>query len=239
MRGHGARRHTALIATGFAVSVVGLTLLLAPDDPVAADVGSVLARPAPDGTAASTSTPQTASPPVPATPSGAVPATPAAAPPITASLAPQGFVPDRLVVQTLDLDAPLVTTLVDTDGAFVPPEDPAELGWWRGVRPGEGAGSVLVAGHIDARRFGQGPLARIVHLQPGDRAVLTGAEGSRAEYVVRGLQTFPKESFPAADLFGTDGPERLVLVTCGGTFDRELGSWDSNVVAVLDPVAPA
>lgn len=230
MRGRGASRHTALIAAGLALSVGGLTLLLAPGEPVAAEAGTVLDAPL---------DPQPPRPTPAATGTGSPPPrdSPAAVPPAPQA-ASRGFVPERLVLATLDVDAPLVTTVVDTEGAFVPPEDPAELGWWRGVRPGEGEGSVLVAGHIDSRRYGQGPLARIVELRPGDRAVLLGDGGLSAEYVVRGVQTFPKESLPAGDLFSADGAERLVLVTCGGTFDRERGGWDSNVVAVLDPVPP-
>lgn len=141
--------------------------------------------------------------------------------------------PLRLTIESLGVDAPLVATVADERGALVPPRDPARLGWWRGVRPGEGAGSVLVAGHLDSRRYGQGPLALIVHLDPGDRAVVTGADGRNASYVVRGVETFAKDTLPADELFGTGGPERLVLVTCGGTYDDD--GWDSNVVAVLDP----
>jgi hypothetical protein len=145
-------------------------------------------------------------------------------------------VPERLIVEALDIDASLTATVVDADRALVPPEDPAQLAWWRGVRPGEGAGSVLVAGHLDARRYGQGPLARIVQLKAGSQAMLTGADGSIATYTLRGVTTIDKEALPAAELFGSVGPERLVLVTCGGTFDRDRRSWDSNVVAVFDPV---
>lgn len=228
MRGHRARAGTPLIIVGLVLGLTGLTLFLVPDDRVTAEFGSVLNVPASD-------LPESArrdaiSPPQPSTP----PATPQ-----TSAVTTPGFTPQRLLVEPLDVDALVVTTLVDTDGALVPPEDPAQLGWWRGVRPGEGEGSVVIAGHIDSRRFGQGPLARIVELKPGDRAVLTTAGGASADYVVRGIQTFPKESFPAADLFGTDGPERLVLVTCGGAFDRARGGWDSNVIAVLDPTPPA
>ena len=225
MAGHRARSGTALVAIGLALVLTGAVVLLAPDDPVAADTGSVLGLPAaadPDPRRAVTTTTAQATTPTPQTSTAPAP----------------GFPPERLLVAGVDVDAPLVSTLVDTDGAFVPPDDPEQLAWWRGVRPGEGAGSVVVAGHIDSRRFGQGPLARVVELEPGDRAVLTGPGGARAEYLVRGVQTFPKESFPASELFGTGGPERLVLVTCGGTFDRESGGWDSNVVAVLDPAPP-
>ncbi len=225
---HRSRSGTPLIIAGLVLGLTGLTLFLAPDDRVTAEIGSVLDLPAsdlPDSARRNAVNPPPPSTPIPTPQTSAVPR--------------PGFTPERLLVETLDVDASLVTTLVDAEGALVPPEDPAQLGWWRGVRPGEGEGSVVIAGHIDSRRFGQGPLARIVELEPGDRAVLTTAGGASADYVVRGIQTFPKESFPAADLFGTDGPERLVLVTCGGAFDRARGGWDSNVVAVLDPAPPA
>ncbi|MDP9430880.1 MAG: class F sortase, partial [Actinomycetota bacterium] len=160
MRGHRARAGTPLIIVGLVLGLTGLTLFLAPDDRVTAEIGSVLDLPAsdlPDSGRRDATTPPPPLTPLP-TPQTSVVTTP-------------GFTPERLLVETLDVDALLVTTLVDTDGALVPPEDPAQLGWWRGVRPGEGEGSVVIAGHIDSRRFGQGPLARIVELEPGDRAV--------------------------------------------------------------------
>ena len=35
------------------------------------------------------------------------------------------------------------------------------------------------------------------------------------------------------DLVRTHRPERVVLVTCGGTYDRDHGGWDSNVVVTF------
>ncbi len=216
------RRGTALLVTGFALAAGGTALLVWPEPRVAADVGSVLTAPAdPSPTVTPPATPPVGQPPAVSVP-----------PPAPA---PSGFVPERLLVESLDIDAPLVATGVDADGALVPPEDPARLAWWRGVRPGQGAGSVVVAGHLDMYGYGEGPLARLVRLEPGDRAAVTGADGAVATYVLRGVTTFEKETLPAAELFGTGGPERLVLVTCGGTYDREARSWNSNVVAVLDP----
>lgn len=224
------------IAAGVAAAVTGLALLVVPAAPIEARAGSVLDEPAGSSPAdAGRAAVPPAAEPVPGV---VVPAGPFELGGVPVEVV-AGFVPDRLVVEALGVDSSLVTTLVDDTGALVPPQDPAELGWWRGVRPGAGAGSVVVAGHIDSSRYGQGPLARLVDLVPGDRAVVLGADGGRAEYVVRGVETFAKDSLPAADLFGTDGPERLVLVTCGGRYDRRLGSWDSNIVAVLDPVPPA
>jgi hypothetical protein len=216
LRRHLRRGSTVLLVAGVLLVGGGTAVLLWPRPRVVAEVGSVFSAP-------------------PSTPAPTSGSAPSSAPPTTAP-APAGFVPKRLVVGSQAIDARLTPTVVDGDGALVPPDDPARLAWWRGVRPGEGAGSVLVAGHLDVVGYDVGPLARIVDLREGDHAVLEGSHGARAEYVLRGVTTIPKEELPDADLFGTGGPERLVLVTCGGTFDPDVRGWDSNVVAVLDPV---
>lgn len=206
------------------LAACGAAVLLWPPSTVTGDVGTVHAvSNSADRDPVPLVYPSIAAPP------GTSPGPPAAA--------DHSFAPSRLVVDDVGIDARVVAVSVDDAGALVPPEDPAELGWWRGVRPGAGAGSVIIAGHLDARRYGRGPLAALVDLVPGARAVLTNANGSSAAYVLRGVQTFPKEALPAAALFGHDGPERLVLVTCGGRFDQRGAGWDSNVVAVLDLVS--
>jgi hypothetical protein len=208
---------------GVLLAGCGAAVLLWPPHTVTRDVGAVLAV---SGAADWASMPLV-SPSITAPPE--TPARPALS-------ADRSFTPSRLLVDDVGIDAPLVAVSVDGARALVPPEDPAELGWWRGVRPGAGAGSVIIAGHLDTRRYGRGPLAALVDLDPGARAVLRNANGSSAAYVLRGVQTFPKDALPAAELFSHEGPERLVLVTCGGRFDPRRGGWDSNVVAVLDPV---
>ena len=228
LRPGGTRRSgTLLVALGAALARAGLVALLWPDSRIEADAG------------ADVRAPTAVTPAVPAPEAGdvATAVTEPSPPTIPPAEPTKGFVPNRLVVDPLELASPLLEVTVDTSGALVPPQDPDDLGWWRGVRPGVGQGSVIVTGHVDSRQFGQGPLGRIVDLEPGDLAVVSGQDGESASYTVRGIQTFDKDEFPADDLFGTDGPERLVLVTCGGTFDPERRGWDSNIVAVLDPVA--
>ncbi len=237
--GTGWRRRsgTVLVLAGLALAGGGAAVLLRPQPELTAETGSVFAAPpavAPSSSATpSSATPSTPTPSPPTPFPDSAPTTAAATPRATA---PSGFVPERLLVPALEIDAPLVPESVDGDGALGLPEDPARLAWWRGVRAGAGAGSVLVAGHLDMAGYGWGPMARIVDLRPGDRAVLTGPDGADATYVLRGVTTLSKESLADAGFFGSGGPERLVLVTCGGEYDPDLRSWDSNVVAVLDPV---
>ncbi len=249
---HRATRSTGVVVAGLVAIATGIGLLLAPVAPIAARAGSVLGEaPEAGSAAAGAGAGAGARAGGPATGGGegtgatgapvrVAPGTPGDwAGPTVPTPVLSGFVPERLRVEALGVDSALLTTLVGADGALVPPQDPEDLGWWRGVRPGTGTGSVVIAGHVDSSQFGRGPLARLVDLAPGDRAILTGADGARAEYVVRGIETFAKRALPAADLFTAGGEERLVLVTCGGRFDRRHGSWDSNIVAVLDRVPAA
>lgn len=157
-----------------------------------------------------------------------------------AVVADDGFVPDRIRVPSIDVDATLLPVSADGAGVLEPPPDPSVLGWWRGVQPGAGAGSVLVAGHLDSRRYGLGQLQRLIQLEVGDQATVTGGGGDGgdvAAYVVLAVRTYPKAELPSSQLFTTSGPERLVLVTCGGRYDAGGGGWDSNVVAVLERVS--
>ena len=47
---------------------------------------------------------------------------------------------------------------------------------------------------------------------------------------------YPKAALPA-DYFGRGGPSRLVLITCGGTFDSSTRHYRDNVVVVAEPDA--
>ena len=93
--------------------------------------------------------------------------------------------------------------------------------------------------HLDSRQYGTGPFARAKDLQPGAQMGLTDKEGVERNYLVSGVETYRKQALPYERLFSQDGPERVVLVTCGGTYDRDSGGWDSNVVVTFIPVAPA
>jgi hypothetical protein len=40
-------------------------------------------------------------------------------------------------------------------------------------------------------------------------------------------------------IFARDGAPQLVLITCGGTFDRTIRSYEDNVVVTAEPVKGA
>lgn len=124
-----------------------------------------------------------------------------------------------------------VVPVTSTDGALGVPEDPSVLGWWAvGARPGQGVGSVVVDGHIDTAKDGLGVFAQLPSLDVGARVVLTDATGRATAYTVTARRSFPKASLPDADVFDQTVAERLVLITCGGPFDRVTRHYRDNVV---------
>ena len=76
--------------------------------------------------------------------------------------------PRRVRIPRLDVDARVLPVKAQGD-TFIPPSDPAELGWWaEGVRPGE-PGRALVAGSyatVACRLVRGGTLTFAVHREP-------------------------------------------------------------------------
>jgi Sortase domain len=116
------------------------------------------------------------------------------------------------------------------------PADPAQVGWWSAsALAGSATGSVVIDGHVDSAATGPGALFHLADLSAGDRLVVTTTSGARRSYVVTGRRVYPKTGGLPADLFAIDGPPRLVLITCGGPFDRAAGSYLDNVVVFAAP----
>jgi hypothetical protein len=137
--------------------------------------------------------------------------------------------PTRVRVPALGLDAAVRPIGVDGERQLRLPADPRVLGWYRfGAGPGD-RGSVVLAAHVDSRRFGVGPLADLQAIGVGDRLeVDTGPDGTRF-YRVDSIERFDRQALPA-EVFARTGPERLRLVTCTGPYLPEAGGYQQNLV---------
>jgi hypothetical protein len=143
--------------------------------------------------------------------------------------------PTRVRVPALGLDAVVRPVGVDEGRQMRLPADPRVLGWYRfGAGPGD-RGSVVLAGHVDSRRFGVGPLADLQAIGVGDRVeVATGPDGTRS-YRVDSIERFDRQALPA-EVFARTGPDRLRLVTCTGPYLPEAGGYQQNLVVTAVPV---
>ena len=67
--------------------------------------------------------------------------------------------------------------------------------------------------------------------------VLTLDDGSARTYQVVERQMYTKTELPADRIWTRSGPETLVLITCGGSFNPEIRRYRENVVVYAVPVA--
>ena len=199
------------------------------------------------------STPATASPSPSPTPDAAPTTEPAPAPSVAPAPAPAAVPrrdssieaqtapaqlppPVRLQVPDVQLDMPVLAMGVDDDGAMALPEDTADAGWYRfGPAPGA-PGTTVVAAHVDSLVHGLGAFARLRDVPVGAVVTVTTADGTDHGYRVDRVERTPKTEVPLDLLFDRTGPERLVLVTCGGEFDRSTGHYLDNVVVTVLPI---
>ncbi|HLL68597.1 MAG TPA: class F sortase [Micromonosporaceae bacterium] len=144
--------------------------------------------------------------------------------------------PIELRIPAIDVTVALSTLGLADDGTVEVPSNFAEAGWFQlGPSPGQ-TGSAVILGHVDSHR-GPAVFFRLRSLRAGDRIEVTREDGVVAHFAVRTVATYPKQQFPARQVYGPHGNSALQLVTCGGTFDRATRSYRSNVVVYTDLVA--
>lgn len=145
--------------------------------------------------------------------------------------------PVSVLVPGVSRPAPVQARTTDpVTGGLDLPDAADEVAWWgSGATPGSGAGSVVLAAHVSYD--GQtGPFTRLATVAPGTEVVVTSADGSTHRYAVQSTRNAPKTELDRVELFRTTGPPALVLVTCGGPYDRATHSFAENVVVTAVPV---
>jgi Sortase domain len=149
-----------------------------------------------------------------------------------------GSPPVRLVIPAIGVATRLVRLGLEADGAMAVPADYGRAGWFaEGPAPGQ-VGPAVIAGHVDSRT-GPAVFYRLRELRPGQAVLVELADGTRLRFVVEQARSYPKASFPTADVFGPVPSAALRLITCGGDFDRARGSYRDNLVVFAGLAASA
>ena len=72
--------------------------------------------------------------------------------------------------------------------------------------------------------------------QVGQDVAVTDASGTTTTWRIVSREVIQKQVLPLDRLFAREGPPRLTLITCGGPFLAEYGSYRDNVVVVAEPL---
>jgi len=139
-------------------------------------------------------------------------------------------VPVSIRIPAIGVSAALSQLGLNADKSAQVPTKYEEPGWFKlGPTPGQ-KGSAVILGHVDDKT-GPAVFFKVKTLKAGDKVDVSLTNGVVAHFVVRTVETYSKTAFPAAKVYASQGYSALQLVTCGGTFDKATGHYESNVVA--------
>ncbi|MFJ7906856.1 class F sortase [Kitasatospora sp. NPDC096204] len=219
MTGAPASGMPRLLRAGMGAAAVGLLLIYNSVD-TRSNVGAQDGRPAPPALGA------------PAVPGASGAASPAPAPaPASQAPALNRAKPTRLRIPQIAVDAPFTELALNPAGQLdaPPPNDKNLVGWYRdGASPGE-RGSAVVAGHVDTSK-GPAVFLLLSFLLPGNKIEVSRADGTVAVFSVDSVETFAKNAFPDAKVYGKTPDAQLRLITCGGMYDKKKRDYLDNVV---------
>lgn len=162
----------------------------------------------------------------------------AAASPTPSATQPRENVSDpvRVRIASIGVDAAVGPLGLDAAGALQVPTDFAAAGWYEpGPEPGE-RGPAVVAGHVDDYT-GPAVFYRLTALRAGDEVIIDTADQISVTFRVRSVETYPKDQFPTARVYGPTDDAQLRLITCGGGFDGTARRYLDNVVVYADMAA--
>ena len=146
----------------------------------------------------------------------------------------EGTRPTRFVLG--DIDVPVQPMGVADDGMMELPATAYAVGWYEyGARPADGAGTTVLAGHVDTKAEGLGPMAALKGVDEGAEITVTAEDGDSRRYEVTEVQVISKARVPLEEIFAREGEAKLVVITCGGPYSRSTGYRD-NVIATARPV---
>jgi sortase (surface protein transpeptidase) len=143
--------------------------------------------------------------------------------------------PVRLRIPAIAVDTVLMDLGLQGDGTMEVPPDGIQAGWYTGApTPGE-LGPAVIAGHVD---WGGKPAVfnRLHTLGPDDEIIVMREDGTAAAFRVTRIEQFPKNAFASSKVYGNIDHPGLRLITCGGSFDPQLQSYEYNIVVFAELV---
>lgn len=145
------------------------------------------------------------------------------------------FVPARLKVPSLGIDAKVEEVGRRADNTMGTPSDFANVGWWsEGSKPGE-PGNVVFDGHVNNALTKAGVFEHLFQVHKGDYVTVSDAEGHTLVYEVSEVSLYDTNQAPLRKIFATAGPSQVVLITCDGEWVEDSRSFDKRLVVVARP----
>ncbi len=146
-------------------------------------------------------------------------------PPATAA-----FVPAQLVIDKLEVQAPIEVKGIDARHVMEAPDTGTDAAWYPfTARPGAGSNAVF-AGHRDFGRLGNPAIFwHLDQLAVGDLIEVVSPQQTEIRYRVTQTWDYNLSDIPMAAVLATDRQDEVTLITCAGTYTHGSG-YDHRLV---------
>jgi sortase A len=135
----------------------------------------------------------------------------------------------RLVIPKIKVDARVQEVGLTSKGNMAAPRNFSDVGWYKyGAFPGE-TGSAVLAGHVNNGVALPAVFSRLDDLGIGDDIYIRTKDGKELHYRVSGHTVYDFDSSPP-EVFNENDGKYLKLITCTGTFMKDLRTHDKRLV---------
>lgn len=142
--------------------------------------------------------------------------------------------PTKLEIPSLKESAQIKEVGLTHNGAMETVRGAKTVGWYKfGAIPGEN-GNALLAGHRDWYRE-MGTFFKLDKMKEGDELIISFDDESTQTFQLVSNTMYPLDAVPE-EIMAVEGESRVTLITCGGIFNKNTGTYDSRVVAVFKKI---
>lgn len=143
----------------------------------------------------------------------------------------------RLVMPTIEVDAPVVEMGLGVDRQMEIPDRPDVVAWYGFTAQPGTHGNAVLAGHVNWRDGSDAALTALNDIAIGDELLLVRQDQQELRYVVTARESVDiRVTSASAVIADTDG-ETVTLLTCHGEFDRGMGQYRERLVVRAERVS--
>ncbi|HEV8666322.1 MAG TPA: class F sortase, partial [Candidatus Paceibacterota bacterium] len=142
----------------------------------------------------------------------------------------EAFVPMRLQIPSIGVNAAVEQVSKKDDGSMGTPTKFGDVAWYSpGPKPGQ-PGNAVIDGHVNNALTTSGVFQHLSQIALGDTVTVVSASGTQMNFTVSSIQEYPADSAPEASIFAVSGTPGVVLITCDGQWVPSAKSFDKRLV---------
>jgi LPXTG-site transpeptidase (sortase) family protein len=143
--------------------------------------------------------------------------------------------PVRLKIPRIGVDSAVESVGVTSKGAMDTPRVPEDVAWYKlGTYPGE-IGSAVITGHYGAWKNGAKSVFDNLHeLKVGDKISIEDENGNIINFIVKEIKNFDPNANSFEVFSSSDGKAHLNLITCEGSWNKEVKSYSQRRVVFTE-----